>query len=160
MIFRTMLLVVCAAAGLHAQAQFVFNDQFNLAAAAGVWTIQQPTTGGVRVNFKYLTISSSAAMRITFERQCATPASSTSATILRKNPEFTSVTPKATAWKSSNAASCTVMYGPIDVPAGGPITVSFDGEYLNGSGTDKGLTIRSNSVTATGSFNLHFEEIR
>lgn len=159
MFTRIMWLVVCASA-LYGQGQYVFNNAFSLAGAAGVWTIQQPTTGALRVNFKYLTISSSAAMKITFERQCATPASSTTAPILRINPEFTSVNAKATAWTSSNAASCTVMYGPIDIPALGAVTISLPNDYLVGNGTDRGITVRSNAVTATGSFNWHFEEVK
>lgn len=160
MFIRLMLLALCAMTYCRAQGQYVFNNSFNLSATPGVWTIQQPTSNALRVNIKYLTISSSAALKITIERQCTTPATATAGVVTRKNPEYTSVNAKATVWYNSNAAGCTVMYGPIDIPSGVGITMALPDDYLNQNGTDKGITFRTNSVTATGSFNLHFEEVK
>lgn len=160
MLIRCVLLAVCASALVCGQGQYVFNDAFSLAGAGTAWTIQQPASGGLRLNFKYVTISSSAALSITFERQCTTPATATTAPITRKNPEATSINAKATAWRASNASGCTVMYGPIFIPSGAGVTLTLDGDYLNGSGVEKGLTIRAASATANGSINWHFEEIK
>jgi hypothetical protein len=161
MCIRLMLLVVCLAGALFGQGRYVFRHEFNLSGAAGVWTIQQPASGGNRLNARYVTISTSSALKITFERACTTPASSTAGTILRNPPEYTTVAAKATAFHTSNASGCTVVWGPIDIPAGAGVTIDFDPltDYLVGSGTTRNLTIRTATATATGSINWHFEEI-
>lgn len=161
MLSRITLLAVCLTGALAAQGQYVVRHEFNLSAAAGVWAIQQPASGALRVNSKYITISTSAAMKITFERSCSS-VSGTDITPTRKAPEFTVVAAKSKGLHTATASGCTVIWGPIDIPSGVAVTIDSDSlsDYLTGDGATKNLVIRSNAVTATGSINWHYEEAK
>jgi hypothetical protein len=159
MITRLLLLAVCL--GITAFGQdYQLRYAVNKSAAAAVATIQQPATGAYRFNFSEVTISLNVGTTVTIERDCTTPASATAQALQPVNPRHATAVAKTLAYVDSNAASCTVLYGPLDIPGGVPTTIELKKNFLAGSGATNNLTIRTGTITAVGSINIGGTEVR
>jgi hypothetical protein len=159
MLTKLLLLAVCRGGAAFGQ-DYTLRYAVNKSGAAAVATIQQPASDARRFNFDHVTISLSAATKVTIERDCSTAATATLQELQPKNPRFVPAAAKARGYVDSNASGCTVVHGPIDIPASVPITIDLTGHFLSGNGATQNLTVRTESVTATGYIGIAGTEVR
>lgn len=159
MLSRITLLVVCLAGALLGQ-DYTLRYAVDKSGAAAVATIQQPASDARVFRFQEVTISLTAATTVTIERDCTTPASATPQELQAVNPTHATTNAKARGYVDSDASGCTVVHGPINVPANTPVTIGLSRHFLAGNGTTRNLTVRTGSITATGSINIGGQEVR
>lgn len=126
--------------------EYVVHYTYSLSSAAAVTTLQQPSTGGKRVEFKTAYVECSVACTVTVERD-GTAATATALTPTKVNAF--APTAAFNAFRNSDVGSGTALSPAYSVPAGGSIAIDLSGVFMEGSGTGINVSLRTNSVTGT-----------
>jgi hypothetical protein len=133
--------------------EFVVLRTATLSNSAEAVTIQQPSSGGKRVNFRSAWIDSTVDVEVTIERN-GTAASSTSTTPVAVNPPGTAT---VSAYHTSNVGPGTVI-SRFTCKAGPVCTVDISAVSQVGSGTSKNFTLRTSSITGTVHIGIQWVE--
>ena len=143
-LFSLFLLIVFTGSLMAQQPKrerFSVYKATTLAGAVETVTIQQPLTGALDVFFEYAILYCSVVCTIELEIDGTAATTSALTPIVE-----TYGTATATAWSGSDVGNGTTLY-EYNLAAGETITVSLIGQFLEGDGTAKNLSFRTNSIT-------------
>lgn len=151
---RILAILIAFAATCAAQNTYSIIDERTLSGAAGAVTIQQRSTAGRLLQFKWVTVACTVSCNVYLEKN-GTAATGTAITPTPVNDSDAGTTPRFEAFHTSNVGAGTKLTPTYTVQANIPFTFDLDGVELQSPGTTKNLTLRIESMT--GSYKVHFQ---
>lgn len=155
---RSLKALVClllfVAAGQARENEYAYYKTSSLSGAAEAITLQQPSSSAKLVVGKSATLYCSAACTWTLAVN-GTAATATAATELVLSEG--SPTPSGTVFSSSNVGAGTTIATYV-LAAGEKVTIDLSSIRLRSASTAKNLTLSTNSITATVTITLKWQE--